>query len=84
MAIREGAGMLGVVFVGVGRLCYPNRSSEMFFVMPRSSSRQEQSRFVVSFVNKGGVEVGIRRQNDGFRVEGEDQESTSAEIAVAA
>jgi hypothetical protein len=36
------------------------------------AGRQEQSGFVLSFVNKGDVEVGIRRQSDGFRVEGED------------
>ena len=39
-------------------------------MMPPSSSRQVQSWFVVSFVNKGDVEVGTRRQSGGLGLRG--------------
>ena len=67
----EGGGALGHVGVALVVVCvgwfWP---SEILFVMPPSSSRQVQSWFVVSFMNKGDVEVGTRRQSGGLGLRG--------------
>jgi hypothetical protein len=86
MEIRVGAGMVGCCCVGRFMLDSSIVGGLLYEVVKLGQTHTKLVCWIVreSFVNKGGVEVGIRRQRDGFRAGEEEGELTSEGVAVAA